>query len=452
MWFSLHNVLGIPTRHALRTSPEQTSLQGAVCGVCVPNKHLVLTKVTYMNVLQSMRAVAPAAAPAWEDESGLEDIDLDQLVSQHRSRLSPPVLPEPQSATVPEHHSNQQRTVRPAAAAAAAILKSSAWTTCKPPVLSQHQPMPAHTRAAYGSSETETPQYGSALPSDLQGVKERLLEVAELLLDGNVAGQQAATLQQERKQLQELRGKLEAEQQYGRPPPDAGTGQASAFQTSAQRAPSAAPASLPYMHQPGQQQPQASSWHPNIGRQQLPLTNHRAAAPSHDNWDTSAANGLASSSWGQQGLGSGPPPQGGTGSFAYDAPDPAPSEDMGMAEPDPSLRMGSEPEGFVTCHQHDGLVDKRWDKTFNWSAEMQNVLERNFGTKTFRANQRQAINASLAGKDVFVLMPTGGGMVCLPTAVWQHHKPVPCMATQQSSVSQTVNHAPVRAMCIITTP
>ena len=356
-----------------------------------------------------MQAAALAAAPAWEDETGLEDIDLDQLVSQHRSRQSPPVLPEPQSALVQEHHTSHHRTVRPAAAAAAAVVKSCALPTSTPPVLPQHKPLPASARSAFASSEIETPRYGSML--DLQGVKERLLEVAELLLDGNVAGQEAAKLQQERKHLQELRAKLEAETQYGRAPPDPSTGQATAFQSSAQTAPStaaaAAPARMPYVNQAGHQQPQASS--SSTARQHVPFTSQRAAAPSHDIWDTAAAS---SSSWGQQG--SGPPAQGGSGSFAYDAPDPAPREDMGMAEPDPSLRMGAEPEGFVTCHQHDGLVDKRWDKTFEWSAEMQHVLEKNFGTKTFRANQRQAINASLAGKDVFVLMPTGGGMLCLP--------------------------------------
>ena len=363
-----------------------------------------------MDVLQRMQAAAaPAAAPAWEDESGLEDLDLDQLVSQHRSRLSPPVLPEPHTAPLPEHHSNLQRTVRPAAAAAAAVVKSSALPTSTPPVLPQHQPLPAQAQSAFASLETEAPQHGSTL--DLQGVKERLLEVAELLLDGNVAGQQAATLQQERKHLQELRAKLEAEPQYGRPPPDHNTGQASAFQSSAQRAPSiaaAAPSSMPYLQHPGHQQAQASTWQPSTSRQHLPTTNQRPVAPSNDNWDTAAASGPAGA-WGQQGAGL--HAQGGSGSFAYDAPDPAPREDMGMAEPDPSLRMGAEPEGFVTCHQHDGLVDKRWDKTFEWSAEMQHVLEKNFGTKTFRANQRQAINASLAGKDVFVLMPTGGGML-----------------------------------------
>ena len=362
-----------------------------------------------MDALQGMQTAAPAAAPAWEDESGFEDLDLDQLVSQHRSRLSPPVMPEPQTAPLPEHHNNSQRTVRPAAAAAAAVVKNLALPSSTPPVLPQQQLSSAQARSTFACL---APQYDSTL--DLQGVKERLLEVAELLLDGNVAGQQAAKLQQERKHLQELRAKLEAEPQYGRPPPDLNTGQASAFQSSAQRAPStaaAAPSSMPYMQHPGHQQAQASSWQPSTARQHLPMTNEMAAAPSNDYWDTAAASGPAGSGWGQQGAGL--HSHGGSGSFAYDAPDPAPREDMGMAEPDPSLRMGVDPEGFITCHQHDGLVDKRWDKTFEWSAEMQHVLEKNFGTKSFRANQRQAINASLAGKDVFVLMPTGGGMLRL---------------------------------------
>lgn len=359
-----------------------------------------------------MQAAVLAAAPAWEDESGLEDLDLDQLVSQHRSRLSPPVLPEPQTAPLPEHHSIPQRTVRPAAAAAAAVVKRSALPTSTPPMLPQHKPLPAQARAAFAGPQAEAPQYGSTL--DLQGVKERLLEVAELLLDGNVAGQQAAALQQERKHLQELRAKLEAEPLHGRPPPDPSTGHPSAFQSSAQRAPSiaAAPVSMPYMHQPGHEQAQgSSSWQPSTARQQFPMTTQRAGPLSHDIWNTAVASNPAGGDWGQQGAGL--HVHGGSGSFAYDAPDPAPREDMGMAEPDPSLRMGAEPEGFVTCHQHDGLVDKRWDKTFEWSAEMQHVLEKNFGTKTFRANQRQAINASLAGKDVFVLMPTGGGTLRL---------------------------------------
>jgi superfamily II DNA helicase RecQ len=37
------------------------------------------------------------------------------------------------------------------------------------------------------------------------------------------------------------------------------------------------------------------------------------------------------------------------------------------------------------------------------------VLETFFGHKNFRPGQREAVESVLAGKDTFVLMPTGGG-------------------------------------------
>merc|ERR1712185_895628 len=46
---------------------------------------------------------------------------------------------------------------------------------------------------------------------------------------------------------------------------------------------------------------------------------------------------------------------------------------------------------------------------FPWSAEMKNTLFTVFGYRNFRSNQRGIINATLAGRDVFVIMPTGGG-------------------------------------------
>ena len=52
----------------------------------------------------------------------------------------------------------------------------------------------------------------------------------------------------------------------------------------------------------------------------------------------------------------------------------------------------------------------KWNKTnFPWSKDCYYALKNNFGAQDYRGLQLQAINASMAGKDALVLMPTGGG-------------------------------------------
>ncbi|XP_039120408.1 ATP-dependent DNA helicase Q-like 4A isoform X1 [Dioscorea cayenensis subsp. rotundata] len=58
----------------------------------------------------------------------------------------------------------------------------------------------------------------------------------------------------------------------------------------------------------------------------------------------------------------------------------------------------------------DGSTDQRWKSVdFPWTKKLEANNKKVFGNHSFRPNQREVINATMSGYDVFVLMPTGGG-------------------------------------------
>ena len=46
---------------------------------------------------------------------------------------------------------------------------------------------------------------------------------------------------------------------------------------------------------------------------------------------------------------------------------------------------------------------------YPWSPQLHSLRESVFGIKKFRPLQEKTMNASLSGRDVILLMPTGGG-------------------------------------------
>ncbi|XP_026388401.1 ATP-dependent DNA helicase Q-like 4A isoform X1 [Papaver somniferum] len=80
-----------------------------------------------------------------------------------------------------------------------------------------------------------------------------------------------------------------------------------------------------------------------------------------------------------------------------------------FATPGPVEREAYTPKIFDVKYI-DGSNDKRWSSSnFPWSKELEADNRRVFGNRSFRPNQREVINATMSGCDVFVLMPTGGG-------------------------------------------
>ncbi|XP_068329052.1 ATP-dependent DNA helicase Q-like 4A isoform X1 [Pyrus communis] len=65
---------------------------------------------------------------------------------------------------------------------------------------------------------------------------------------------------------------------------------------------------------------------------------------------------------------------------------------------------------IVEVNYIEGSKDKKWSSdNFPWTKKLEDGNKKVFGNHSFRLNQREVINATMSGYDVFVLMPTGGG-------------------------------------------
>ncbi|XP_047315082.1 ATP-dependent DNA helicase Q-like 4A isoform X2 [Impatiens glandulifera] len=64
----------------------------------------------------------------------------------------------------------------------------------------------------------------------------------------------------------------------------------------------------------------------------------------------------------------------------------------------------------VDAKYTEGLNDVKWQSCdFPWTKKLEENNQKLFGNNSFRPNQREIINATMSGHDVFALLPTGGG-------------------------------------------
>ncbi|PON33177.1 DNA helicase, ATP-dependent [Parasponia andersonii] len=65
---------------------------------------------------------------------------------------------------------------------------------------------------------------------------------------------------------------------------------------------------------------------------------------------------------------------------------------------------------LIEVNYIEGSINKKWsNRDFPWTKKLEANNKKVFGNHSFRPNQREVINATMSGCDVFVLMPTGGG-------------------------------------------
>ncbi|BDA40672.1 ATP-dependent DNA helicase Q-like 4A [Coccomyxa sp. Obi] len=334
--------------------------------------------------LQAMAAPLQQQGGVFADSPDcLEDLDIDSIVEQHKQQTGAVATTTYQQIqSTPQPHAGPPVTVMPAAAAGSAPQSSGA----RPLGAWQATPQrPEAARCSHGAPLSQCPHR----EQHLVDVNARLVQVL-LAIEGKDKGPHTASLEAEKQHLladkEALEGartsvQFQQQKQYSTPSTSSGSSMpGSSFEPASVRAPQQSRFA-------SEQLPRGTSeYGPNTGATAGPYGPERFGGPLH----TSASN----SNWEREPI-----------AISYEG------SDYSAAAPDPTLRQGfgSNVEEVVDCKQTDGSKDSRIQGNYPWSEDLARANEEFFGNASFRPNQREAINATIIGKDCFVLMPTGGG-------------------------------------------
>ncbi|KAK8624994.1 hypothetical protein V6N13_089878 [Hibiscus sabdariffa] len=268
-----------------------------------------------------------------DDDDLLEDIDVDQIVSEHY-----------QSTCTPQPSVSKLPPITPSVDKNALAGQEEASL---PPELCSN--------CTHGCKLGHCPEAAS----HVQEMKDMLIAVSNELLDNaaNLSPEQIEKLRQDRlqlnKQIQQLEKHVcDVERQR------------SSF--------SASTASHAFQYGT----PQTASFSANSIRYDAQVHLHNEPI-GYDNWNSSTAT---FSSINSLGVPSGP------------------------IEREPYVPQ------IIDVNYIEGSNDQKWSsRDFSWTKKLEANNKKVFGNHSFRPNQREVINATMSGYDVFVLMPTGGG-------------------------------------------
>ena len=107
-----------------------------------------------------------------------------------------------------------------------------------------------------------------------------------------------------------------------------------------------------------------------------------------------------------------PPSGGGFEGQYYEAGSGGQYDSGGQWETDPNLRRAAAgvDDSIRECQVVHASQNVEWQgSNFAWSRDLRRFNREAFGYDSFRLQQEAIMNATLSGRDVFVLMPTGGG-------------------------------------------